>query len=1313
MSQPIKLPQVNESQRIGRLAEKCFAANMPNDWTSTNLGGTEDFGFDFQIQDLREGYARNVFRVQLKGTLHPSLNTTGEFYSISLNTSTVNYYRQTNEPVLLVLADLTVDPDIPKNCLLYYVWIHEELRRVSLNKDSIALRIPVTNQLTNSSNLSGEVERILKLSRVGQALDLSMEERRPDLSDEDRAIMIENIPANFAKRGGGFFDVMTENPEESWPSPKAGTMPWHFKEADHHLKNGDAASAAAALDEVETMLPNALPLERSDYWHLRGRFLQLVGDETASRDAYAESAAVPNSPSKNIASWAESEIRLSYREDTDVPVDFSRVLARLTDTNPTILGMRARVLAAGGKFAEALECANSFDGVESLMAKAIIHCMQSEFEKTLDVCEQGLQQGVSIKYGKQLFLMLRARARFSLALKLVSSDYDVHLPPSGPTKTDVDRLMQVWSDVQAAIKELQRVGWPPNVDYLADIWSASSIMLGKQNEALPLIRSAGNTRPHLCNLQRALESVAVHCGDLKLALEANMRLPFDDLVASHRIMLLHKLKRDDECVDFFSQSLPRMNINLPAFGEAAAMASLSAHRIVRASQQEEWLSILNTHEHLKPYAALAEYFSTVEDNGLASDTAATKLWESYESLGRPIAIAQQLIGILDPSSPLEAQKCKDVANRLTSISLLNLRASLVLAQALANLSEWQTLLDLCVEVQKRFSDSSRLAAYRALALEKLGHTSEALEALKILIAQGIADPVAINTYINIVVRCGFGDEAITTVASILSQAETKDRKLDCLRLLFNLVHMANPSDSRVFDFALRYGELCNQADEIEEGMFLSMILRAKLSPAATSVKIDDLKLNKRYDLFFENFPESNFIRRSEVSQSADNKEITQALKKMVGDGIFDQERISNQIKLTRELQRGEIPLPYVWRPRNILMNVSDLPLLWEIGKQSRYEERQYQLTMVQPDWKATPISDMQKKIPLLDFTALLVTNDLGIFELLFKIFPKIAISQATISELTKLATPVLGGAMHVKCAALLKVLRENFEKIQQPHAMKPAEKKYFHWASEEIKLIIEKNEFQLFSDDLFFRIFCQDGRPDIADLCTLDIISALVDSGLLAITDAAQKIAKLCAWNVGLSIEPRYISHTIPTSVDQADSPTAATKCLRADASAMAVINRVWAPDKLFQESLRDASALLSYLIQDANTSLNKITSIMDIWSVKAKFRTDAGDPIKNIALLVAWTSIRLAEAGADFSKQLRSIYIALVEMEHGDIMDESKEKDAFVTLGYVSSKADTLNKLQENKRLLIKIGAAFVNGTSEAEAFMHGYFRAAQDITL
>lgn len=1296
------------------LAKKCFVANMPTDWAETELAGTEDFGFDYQIQDLRAGCARNIFRAQLKGTLHPKLNASGEFYSISLATSTINLYRKTNEPVILILADLTVSPEVPKNCLLYYVWIHEELFRVGLDKDSVTLRVPVANQLTNSSNLSSEVERMLKLGRVGQALDVSMEEKRPDLSNDERAILIENIPAHFAERGSSFFEVMTESPEESWPSPKPGTMPWHFKEADHHLKDGDAAGASSALDAAEKMLPTALPLEQSDYWHLRGQLFQLKGDEESARSAYAKSIEQNGSP-KHIVSWAESEIRLSYKEDEapDAPADFSHVLQRLTDTSPTTLGMRARVLAAERKFAEAMECANSFHGVESLMAKAIINCMQSNFEQTLDVCEQGIQQSGTIKYGRQLFLMLRARARFSLALNLVSSDYDIQLPPSGPAKANVDLLAQVWDDIQTTVKEFQRVGWPPNIDYLADIWSSSAIMLGKQKEALPLIKSASSARPHLTSLQRALEVVAVHCGDLKLALEANERLPFDDLVSSHRVTLLHNLKRDEECVALFEQLHPRMNMDLPSFGEAAAMASLSAYRIVKISQRDEWISILNSRENLQPYAALAEYFSAVEDNSLASEAASGILWERYEELGQPIAIAQQLIAILNPTSQAEAQKCKEVASRLKSASLINLRMALLLARAFTTLGEWQELHDLCADAQRRFSENSRLAAFKALALEKLGHTSMALDALKALIAQGISDPLAINTYINIVVRCGFWQEAVATVSSILSTAEKKEQKLDCLRLLFNLIHMADPSDSRSFDFAIRYGTLCNQEDEVEEGMFLAMILRARLARPQQPEKTDDEQLNMRYDHFFERFPKSNIIRRGELSKNATGEEIMQAIKNFLGYDLFNQDRINQQTKLARELQRGEIPIPYAWRPQHILGNISDLPLLWEIGKRSKHEERQYQLVMAQPEWKAVPITDMQKRIPLLDFTALLVTHDLGLFEHLFEIFPKIAISQATIYEISKLATPLASGVSQEKCATLLQVLRANFERIQQPHAVKLAEKHYPHWASEEIKAIVQKDEFQLYSDDLFFRIYCSEGRPEVAELCTLDIINALVDSGALAISDAARKIAMLFAWKVGVSIEPRYIAYALPASLDQVSSPTAASKVLRADSNAMAVLNGIWDPSRSFQESLTAASLLLLHIIQNSDTSLNKMAAAMDIWCAKSKLRPESVSSIENIALVVAWTAMHLAENDLSFSMQLRRVYFALVEMEHGDKMDEGKEKDATIFLGYISSEMDLTNRLEGSKRLRIRIGSAFTPETSEEAAFVRGYSQASQDAAL
>lgn len=303
--------------------------------------------------------------------------------------------------------------------------------------------------------------------------------------------------------------------------------------------------------------------------------------------------------------------------------------------------------------------------------------------------------------------------------------------------------------------------------------------------------------------------------------------------------------------------------------------------------------------------------------------------------------------------------------------------------------------------------------------------------------------------------------------------------------------------------------------------------------------------------------------------------------------------------------------------------------------------------------------------------------------------------------------------MRDKCANLLQTLRVNFERILQPHAVKPPENNYLHWPSEEIKMIAEREEFQLYSDDLFFRIYCAEDRPNVMVLCTLDIISALVDSGALAICDAAQKIATLCSWKVGISIEPRYVAYAIPASVDKAKSLNEAIKFLRADANAMAVLNRIWDPAKSFQESLAGASVLLSHIIQAPSTSPNKMASVMDIWCAKAKLRTDSEGPIDNIALLVASTAMRLAETDADFSAQLRSVYFALVEMEHGDKMDERKEKDAIVALGYMSAEIDVSSGLEGGRRLRVKIGAAFTPGTSEEEAFLRGYANASQDTAL
>jgi hypothetical protein len=170
LKEELRLPMVSESQRIGRLANKAFVANDPNSWLHDSVDGDNDFGYDYQIQVESEGLIKDSFRLQLKGTTVPALNASGTEFSISLDVATVNYYARATEPVLLVICDLSVDIDHPKNCPLYYQWIQNDIQRIrrrgiSERQESVTFHISVENRLLESTDLTSDLERFCNLAK--------------------------------------------------------------------------------------------------------------------------------------------------------------------------------------------------------------------------------------------------------------------------------------------------------------------------------------------------------------------------------------------------------------------------------------------------------------------------------------------------------------------------------------------------------------------------------------------------------------------------------------------------------------------------------------------------------------------------------------------------------------------------------------------------------------------------------------------------------------------------------------------------------------------------------------------------------------------------------------------------------------------------------------------------------------------------------------------------------------------------------------------------------------------------------------------
>lgn len=1299
-----KLPQESDSQRIGRLAGRCFSANLPNTWAETSLEGKNDFGLDFQIQDMKDGVANHSFFVQLKGTESPTLSASGDFYSIELATTTLNYYQAVNGPVMLVIADLSVNPSIPKSCPCFYVWVDDELNRIKpdFSQAGVTLRVPVSNRLHEDLDLSADIVRRLSLAGIGGALDQTYEERLPGLSRDTRAMMIESIPRNISPLGTAFLEAVAETPNSAWIDPKPGTIPWHFKEAEHHLRRGDTESAQHELSHVEIRLSSATPLEQSDYWYLLGRTRQNQGEAAEARDCFARASAIPEGSPKRTLAWAESEMHLLFDEDSPSKPDLSHVLARLTGLDEATLGMKARVLAAEGKLDEALALAASFAGIESLMARAVIHCVGSDFQKTVQVCEQGLAYPTDAKTGRQLFLLLRARGRFRIAVA-PSSDHEDRYPPGGPVTTDIEELSRAWNDIQEAVEELKRAGWPTNVDYLADIWSSAAIILGKQKETIAAFASAGRAQPKMKHLQRGLELVAIHCKDMELALEANSRLPMDDLAACHRTTMLHAHRRDQDCVNFFLNVLPRLNVDHPHFGEAITVAMLSAQRIVRNDLVEEWYQLLDSREALAPYRALFSFFSVVDEAPLGVEKATEVLVTQYRDLGEPIVIAQQLIALLDPADTAEATECLAIAKRLADHSMLNLRVTLIQAQSLATLRDWPTLLDACEKALRQFVGNERLVALKALALEKLGRASEALDELKALMRRGVLDVLAMKTYVAIVLRCGFEAEAIDVVTEMLSSANTKRERLKCLQLLFALAHASDPESARAYQYALAYGRQSDPEDEFEEGAYLTMVLQARLTAAIKLDSKEESDLNARMEQFFLAFPASKILRRGKISEDASPLEIIEELQRATGWKL-DENTQKAQLKALRQLQRGELPFPFSWRPKHLLHHVGDVVTLWQFSKGSPYRDKQYHLTMAGSDWTCIAFPEHVGQPPLFDLISLTVLHDLQLLDELFHVFPKIAVGQATLEELTRLSTPPFGGAMQQKCSSIRSFLRENFDRVLQPYADVEENNMRYDRFSDEAKSIVAKGNYIVYSDDMLIRGYLTEGLPEAKSLCTLDLIEALSNAKHISAVQAAEKIALLCEWRVTLPVQSKHIAELLFKTIPAVRDVNAGMAAIRRHPSLMSIFNNIWHGELSAPESVTRAVKLVAYLLSEADISVPLASSAIALWCGKAKLQYADIVPLDNEAILIIHAAAVLPNVDQVMAINLIAMYRQLVEAEHGDRMDEHKEREGLMNLGRLCEHADSMRRDTDGDTLHARLSKGFIDGTSDCEAFHQGY---------
>lgn len=1308
MSHDEGLPQTGDAQEIGADAVRCLYANAPRSWLLKDLGGTDDYGFDFQIQLKAGQQVREIFRAQLKGTRSPKLSADGEFFSIALSTSTLRYYDNVVEPVLLILCDLSVNLEEPIACPMYYVWLRNELRRVGiaeipLGQKEVTLRLPKANLLTKGIDLLEDVRQANALANVGHALDVSVADMKPDLGAEQRIAVVKGVERSIAERSAAFVDALAAPPKEFWMEPPRGTLDWHLWIARKHINIGRLDKCQTELTAAANKLAGAKKVVLAEYWHLTGRLANAIGEPERASDAFRKAAEIGDE-ARCWGAWAESELRRRYHPDT--PQDFTDVIAALPGAEPQILSIKVRLLAASGKYDEAMALLKTFDGPESLAARAVVQTMYSQPQEALQACTDGLALPDTPESTRHLFLVLKARARFNLATASVNVRMeDEFVPHSGLPGTDAQLLRQAWEDIQEAITVMEEIGWVSNAEFIVDLWAAAAAMLGKQREILSSLMAAARKRPDVESIQRAAETIAAQCGDFTSALEVNDRLPDGDTKILRRAAFLHELGKHRDCVELIEKRIGEISPEHQLYGNVLILAALSANVLARSDLVQSWAELLTKLPELEQHRAVLDYFLAKESNKLGEDEALRDLERWDQEHGHPISTTLALFQELDPTSNSQAQKLLVVSERLSARSRLSPMVAVQTGMALVTLEKWPELVALCELAEREFKINPRITALKALGLDRGGQTEEAKRVLESMLEGGIADNLALNTYVNIMVRWGYVDEAIEATEKILEGATIRARKIECIRLLFNLIQTADPQNARLVNLAFRMGELADRENEVEEGVFLAMVLVGTNFGDAAMTGQQRADFISRSEQFFSRFPDSKVIRKMEISADSAGDEFLKALKKTIGQ---TEERERFYIKVERQLQRGELPIPYAWRPKHALRMVHDLAHLWELTKRSGADDKKYHLSMVGAQWTSLPSSELRERVPLLDLITLFVLQDLELLDKLFELFPKIAISQATLEELAKMTQMFSGSFLRDKCLELQSHLKGKLAQILQPRATVESEEARLSLAFEEVRELALTPRFLLYSDDVLFRIWCSRGEDKPQGMCTLDLLQALEDAGLITTFEAARKIALLCSWHVGIHILLKYQRAIVPNSVLQARNVDEGVGLLQQSSDFMSIATGMWDFRSDFVKGLTHVGSVVRQLIDEENLPSVAVASFVGVWYVKAKLRDDAPHPpLSLLSKLFMYVLAHDPPPGEGSARRLWSVFMDLVEFEHKDRMDEAKEREARRLLAAEAADFDTeLAERGTDTRVNLRdrLIRGLTPGTEAAEVFTNAY---------
>ena len=1302
------LPKESESQKIGHLAVFTFYGCHPTSWRPTPTDDDADAGLDMQVQIVNEGHYTNVFNAQIKGSKqeedghNKKLSADGQYFSLPLDIRTLNYYARIENPVMVVFVDLTKDSD-PRKCPAYYLWIDEEIDQLRagrsnlnhLNKDSQTFHVPIKNFLTPDLNVLPYLNNRLEKKRALEGIYSIVEKKYPDTINKINQIGVVFETNKIA------LDTILNKTKTPWLDAPKDSFAYQLKKVSEILTLNNATLALDKLDKLTDRLKEANQHEQSEYYYQRAYLAGLLGKREEAINLYKQAHLTSKEIKKYYLAFLEA--RIPYEGEGNEII--ANILSEIQkEEELDFLRLKSKLLALDGKYQEAFEVLKNQNEKDIFVLKALIYLVSGSYDDCINQVEKAFSEQAPTGRQELSLRSLMARSYFNLGLGKISKNSTI--PFSGTAEMNPEILKKAWTELISAWDLASQLGYPPDVETMVDMFCILGMYFSEPDIVKKHLVKLAEIRPAIQMIQEVLLQVAMHIDDEIIAKLQLSKLPKTLKNTICKILLASRKNNKLEVINLTQEILDDLiREKLDDYDTIVALAAACANDLLMYNEKNRFLEALKEFPDSKASIALYGFIVQASQKVLNKSEAIRELYNVYKEGHKNFQIWSQLFHNLNPYDKDTAEKIIKISYDAISKRDLTDEEYIILCQAKATVYNWHDVLEIARKAQIRFSTNLRFKAFEALALDEIGETGKSIEILEEITGEEKHDPLALEIYINISARCGLIKKAKTLVTKLLEKAIQKEQRLHILKVMFNIEMYINPKSESLIDICLKYGQLCNRDDESEEGIFLLQFFAATLDSQKV-VRADEIEeFQKRVKEYTERFPESKVLKSFSIKESPED--LILQLEKIAG---FTEEKRKWYQRNENLLSHSQFPVPFLIRHK-LLLNVLNFLHLWELSKITGKDYPQYQLVITSDlPYKIRKIENFKGRTPLVDEVALVVLFDLGLLEYLFYIFPIVAITKDSISNLQMMAQQ-FAIPYTIKAKNIVESLSRHINQIHQPSSKELIDENQLFVELDRIKSVYDPKNHIFYTDDAISRLYVCGENHFKDTISTIDIIAILRDCQKISKKEAAEKYAYLCAFNVmGTLINYKDILIVLEDDLPPGETIEGYSERLKNHQNFNSFINAIWWFKGDYAKALAEIGHFLSYMIsreEGISVEQNIITAIWYIWYRKIQFIIKSEkDKMEYLARSFISTSIALLKrigAKCNDTKywvQVWSMYNDLVNLVYYNFMNRDIENKSKTVLAQMIVEIE----LKSGKKIFNFIASGLNSGTAESDLFQDAY---------